>query len=1614
MTSITKKKSKYEKLDPIDHVLLRSDMYTGSTAPKKSEEYIAIKDEDDTFKITKKVVVISPALLRIFIEPLSNSLDNAERSKKTKTKCTKIMVNINKETGETSVWNDGEIVPIEIHEEHGIYNHSLIFGQLMTSSNYDDEEERLVSGRNGMGVSLTNIFSKSFTVRGFDPNVGKILTQEWTNNMRDTKGAIVKDSKLKKGFTEVTWFPDFSRFGITGYTDDIISLYIKYVIDSAMLSGVKVHFNGEEIPVSNLNEYSKLYESFTDEKLIIKTKSCEILLTPCDEFQAISFVNGVYTRLGGQHVDAWCEAIFRPLLDKFNKKGKPQLNIGNIKQFFRIFVVATVDKPAFSSQEKDKLESPSIEVVVKPANINAIMKWSVVEQIEDIIRGKEMVVLKKTEKKKKGYVKIEGLDPANLAGGKFSSDCSLILCEGLSAKSYVVAGIEKGVYEKQGRNYFGILALRGKCLNVRNAIPTSIAKNNEISNVIKALGLRYETDYTIESNYKQLNYGKIIIITDADCFTDDTALLIKINNNVSIISIDSLYDNNKNGAQLIENIQVWSNTGWVDIKAIKQKKTKKHILTINTYCGIIRCTEDHKLLLENGDEIKACDIKLGDKLMRNRRINSISKINEDMSRKELVTLSKDLYCYNKSTSNTNKNDLKECIERELNYCTMYSQPSTDFYKISEEEAWVWGFFFADGTCGIYTYEKNRDKQTEINTINSRKRWEKWVVYHTKKIKLYSEEVSKLKDNGENYGKINRKLTKSQERLKKAIENTTRMSKVIKENMTRTNYSYSISNCDYSKLQKSYDIMKKIYPEYNWTLIEVTITNVNGQRAYRLVLNGGEKVNDFIQTMRDRFYTNNKLKKVPDEILNNTTEIQKSFFDGYYEGDGFRWLKENKNAEGFDILGQVGAQGLCYIVERLGYFYSIQEKNDKPNVFTVHISKRYRRFYPGEVKRIYETEYTDRYVYDIETETGKINAGIGNMIQRQCDGLHIEGLIMNFFHSLFPSLLIRKEPFIVSMKTPIVRVFKSKVDDLLFYDERNFKDYASKQTKKFDKKYYKGLGTTKPEDVPDTFGTKMVEYNIDENTNSNMNKVFHKKYSDDRKEWLANYNGDNYISLDNGDQFIKMGISNFLDGEMIKFSINDCKRSIPSGIDGLKESQRKILYSVKKRNLKYSGKSLKVAQLGGYVAEHTNYHHGEQNLYETITKMANEYPGTNNIPLLYRDGMFGTRLSNKDAASARYIFTKMDILTNLIFRPEDDILLEKVIDDGDEVEPKFYVPIIPMILANGVTAAIGSGWSCCIPNYNPLDLIKSIKIWLKNDGKVLIINEEMRTSLLPEIFPWYRDFDGTIEKINDNKYITYGICNEGKKKGTYNITELPIGMWTDKFKENLEDLLVEKQIKNIVNHSTTKKVNFTITEIPDEMNVNKDTLKMYTYLHTSNMVMFTEKEQIRKFENTDEIIDHFCIVRFEYYKLRKKHIINVLENEIKFLGNKERFIREVINKTLKIMNVPESEVITEMEKKGYDKLDKTVNKKESEKDEEDDEEDIKTGGSYDYLLRMQIRTFTTDKIDKLKNDIASKIEELKMAQNTKEENMWIKDLDELEKEYMKFLKIMNEEKPKKKK
>ena len=507
------KKATYIKQDPITHILTRPDMYVGSKGFDRQQVYVYTNGA-----IVSKEVSVSPALVRTFVEILSNAIDNMERD----TKMTYISVDLS--ATQCEIKNDGAVIPIEQNEvetikgkKELIYNHSLIFGHLLSGSNYDDTEKRYTSGRNGLGAKLTNVLSTSFTVEGVDPNNKTKLVQTWTNNMRATSGPKVTKSSRVKGYTSIKWSWDCEWFQMkNGLPQDTMDLLAMHVLNASLLTGLNVKLDGVKLPSKLASYFDLLNGCDTTNMLKLESDNSRVFVIPSHEFEAISFVNGIQTKNGGKHVNAWVEAVCRPVIDKLKGRksstSSTSLTIKDVKPYFKFLVVTRIPNPEFESQEKNELKTVVKADPITAHQVTKIMKWPIGETLKGLMLSKEKKQVTKAIAASAKHPAIDGYDKANNAGGAKGKDCTLIVCEGLSAKTFAVDGISKGLNDKKGRDWFGIYPLRGKMLNTRNATPTSIKNNMVITNLMKIIGL----DYGNPDKLEKLNYGRLCIITDAD------------------------------------------------------------------------------------------------------------------------------------------------------------------------------------------------------------------------------------------------------------------------------------------------------------------------------------------------------------------------------------------------------------------------------------------------------------------------------------------------------------------------------------------------------------------------------------------------------------------------------------------------------------------------------------------------------------------------------------------------------------------------------------------------------------------------------------------------------------------------------------------------------------------------------------------------------------------------------------------------------------------------------------------------------------------------------------------------------------------------------------------
>ena len=548
---------------------------------------------------------------------------------------------------------------------------------------------------------------------------------------------------------------------------------------------------------------------------------------------------------------------------------------------------------------------------------------------------------------------------------------------------------------------------------------------------------------------------------------------------------------------------------------------------------------------------------------------------------------------------------------------------------------------------------------------------------------------------------------------------------------------------------------------------------------------------------------------------------------------------------------------------------------------------------AEIKKILGLETGKQYV-TIEDVYKNLRYGkILFMTDQDLDGSHIKGLGINLFQSEWPSLS-EIPGFIGFMNTPILKAKKGNTE-LNFYNDGEFEEWkANNDINGWKIKYYKGLGTSTGKEFREYFEKKkIVGFEHSEKSNDAIDMVFNKKRADDRKEWLKYYDRNAYLDTNK----TNVSYEEFINRELIHFSKYDCDRSIPNLMDGLKISLRKILFSAFKKNL---NTEIKVAQFSGYVSEHSGYHHGEASLNGAIVGMAQNFVGSNNINLLLPNGQFGTRLQGgKDSASERYIFTQLNKLTRTIFPAADDNVLKYLNDDGILVEPVFYAPIIPMILING-SKGIGTGFSTDIMCYDPLQIIQYLKNKLQNIDDVIQFN------------PYYEGFKGTITKINDEKFLIKGLY-EKITNDKIKVTELPVGFWTEDFKELLEELIepsagkdgkkLPSIIKDYDDMSKDTNVEFTITFMKGKLeelesskadydcNGLEKILKLYTTNTTTNMHLFNAEDTLQKYNNIPDIINAYYDVRLNLYQQRKIYMINALEKELLTLTNKAKYIVE---------------------------------------------------------------------------------------------------------------------------
>ena len=645
-----------------------------------------------------------------------------------------------------------------------------------------------------------------------------------------------------------------------------------------------------------------------------------------------------------------------------------------------------------------------------------------------------------------------------------------------------------------------------------------------------------------------------------------------------------------------------------------------------------------------------------------------------------------------------------------------------------------------------------------------------------------------------------------------------------------------------------------------------------------------------------------------------------------------------------------------------------------------------------------------------------------MTDQDSDGTHIKALICLYLYKRFPSLFFIPDGFVFEVILPLIRIWKNS-DSYSFSSMIKYEEFMvdHPECKGWESKHYKGLGTSTKDNIVEDFqNPKYISMILDDNAPNAFTLAFDKHFAEDRKKWVEKFKPVGF-----SDEIKIKRLSEFLTYELIQYSLDNIRRSIPGFMDCLKVSQRKILWTALNKWKIYTDsheklKEMKVAKFAADSGAFTEYHHGEKSLSEAIVGMGQTYVGANNLPYFTEGGNFGNRTMANNHSHERYIFTKPEWWLKFVYRKEDMPLMKLIYDEGNACEPETLYPIIPMIVNNII--GIGTAYSTFIPNHNPLDIIRWYKLRLTGTS----------LSEIPTVFPYYKNFKGTIELIdrvshkkikvdhttewkpvetpfkdkdevlneelhpeedmdyieNEDEFEDNEILNENKKitppkysmvtKGVFSsissiavkITELPIGRWIESYKNWLEQLAFDRSIKGYTRGGNDITPEFTIQGFQKP---NLHSLKLVKTYGLTNMVFLNENNIPIKYNTVAEILEVFYHKRLEIYSLRKTNMLQEMNKQIAVLSDKCRFIMLVKDKTIKIRNRLTNDIYKDMDIHAL---------------------------PHDLLKNAKLTAITQDHIDKMNKKMELLRREYHELEKTSREKLWYDDLVEFEKEYVK--------------
>jgi len=1633
----------YKQYDHRTHVYMKPDTYIGADEKVVRDEWLY---DIQNGRMINSTIDFVPGCERLCLEILTNASDNVGRSRRAGVDPGRI--DIMMDNSSISITNYGLPIPIEIHPDEKVYVPQMIFGSLLTSSNY--EVERHEAGTNGIGAKAANIFSTEFMVIIHDHIRHLKYTQIWNNNMTIRGDPIIEQYTGKNSSVQVVYKMDFARFGYPvpvtspngektgGYPPEAFALFARHAIDISFTAKTVVTFNGHEFNYVNIRDYARLYFGDSVDTAIVhyqwpagtevinKKKGYQVARNPAitaeieliaidtpDAGNHVSFVNCMMTRDGGVHVNAAVKAVGDSAVQMINEnmlkkltrqnKGKEldakekrahTITINDVKPHISILLSVKVINPKFTSQTKTMLHSPVPRITISEDELRSITRWQLIDRLYAALEAKQFSSMAKTDGKLKRYVRLlKGID-ANNAGKAQRHQCVLYITEGRSGAGYAnkLVALVPG-----GRDNIGVLPMKGKLFNVMGKDIFQIEKNKEIKELKKMLGLCEGLDYLDSNNFNKLRYGAIMIMADSDVdgkhiiglilnffycrfpsllargfvmYYRTPTLRVTFNRNTLKFYTQREYDEWKAATPNYKN---WKHKYYKGLGTSKDSEIKDDFRTPRIVTcfydadapAAMKLAFDRKLTNQRKDWIGQWHPVLGVDDIQMQPISWF--INHEMILFSIADVQRSIP---KLTDG-----LKESYRKILHGAHKHwkiDTKKTDYseFKVAQFAAHVakvsnyhHGEVILDdvivGMAQDFTGANNipwftRDGQYGCVDPNTP------ILVWNGSIKLAKDitiDDILVGDDGE--PRHISKIVNGIDYMYDIIQNYGETYRVNSKHILTLHFPkhkhISWKGSSNKWHMEYYDTKLNTIKSKEFS---VTATR-NKEQSHKLILDFASTIPDnnifdidlqtylsFPQSRRDLFTSVRNLKSI--NWPKRDVPIDPYIFgmwlgDGRSNGYGFTSADSELIKEWVIWLDKINVEVVHHKSGEKGYHYGFRKKgyrygNSLPIGHKEHSSKTC-----GACLNSINVNPACDWIYNGREVSNKIIINNHNDTNSFIDILKEYNLHNN---KHIPEI------FIINDEETRLQLLAGLIDT---------------------------DGTLNHKDVE---GSQSFEICQEIHTHGHII---------DAAEYIARSLGFKTM----------VSISHRPDSTIKRLRINGDIRKIPTRLERKQATKDETFIG--------SGIKVQFTGIGSYVGWYLD----------------------GNERFLFGDFTCGhnTRFQGgKDASETRYSYTRPERIVAYILRKEDHPILKHVIDEGAEVEPETYYPIIPMILVNGAHG-IGTGYSTYIPNHNPLDIIQWLRLKLQGtDDKDL-----------PLVLPWYRDFQGIIKvidrryrrkrgkvnltiinNINENGIVVPqihnmeaedephvkedltlkdGIVNEdgivededdivdvagsrpllsmitmGKfhidLNGTIVITELPIGRWPHSYHKWLEGLVEEKKITGFRDLSVDNRVYFEIYgfgETPNHRN-----LKLQRTMGMSNMVLLDENNRPTRYDTAFDILEAFYSRRLPIYQQRKDYILGHLTQEIITLNHKIRFIRAVINKEIRIINRKISDIRAAMDILGI---------------------------PHEIYESSKTRNLSEDDILSFTNQIAAKENERSIIEQITPEQMWLRELDELEEIYL---------------